>query len=78
MRYSKKAKFLQEHGWETLWSDNNWIKTEWWDTIGDIDRAGITTDDAYRLEKNKEREKEEDDALKKLPFNEMWEKIYGK
>lgn len=64
----EKVKFLKEHGWEQHWSDDNWIPpslvNRWksGDYSFDIDRAGCSTERAYRIqlaENNKPiREKE--------------------
>lgn len=47
--YEKKSKTLRENGWTDLWHPDNWVKEEWFDhpTI-DIDRAGVSTNVAYR------------------------------
>lgn len=45
--YDRKAQFLKDRGWETLWSDDNWVKTGWYETIANIDWAGLCTHKAY-------------------------------
>lgn len=43
--YKKKAEILKRFGWETWYSDDNWIKTKWWtDPNVDINTAGLTTE----------------------------------
>ena len=48
--------FLKQHGWETLWSEDNWIAPELikrWDSGDhsfDIDRAGCSTEWAYKIQ----------------------------
>ena len=47
-------KFLRNNGWETLWDEDNWIKTSWRENPNiNIDRAGISTIHAYKSELGK-------------------------
>jgi hypothetical protein len=47
--YEEKAKVLRENGWETWYSDDNWIKTEWIEQGKAYDRMGNSTDRVYAL-----------------------------
>jgi hypothetical protein len=54
--YEEKSKFLIKNGWETWYHADNWIKTEWYSNLNiSIDRAGCSTDMAYRICKNQNR-----------------------
>jgi hypothetical protein len=45
--------FLLSRGWETLWSEDYWIKTEWWkDPSKNVDTCGYSTKAAYEKELN--------------------------
>lgn len=46
----QKRKLLIENGWETLWNEDNWIKTSWKDDPRiNIDMAGYSLDAAHRI-----------------------------
>lgn len=46
--YEEKALILRSHGWETLWSEDNWIKSVWReDRRLNLDWAGSSTDNAF-------------------------------
>jgi hypothetical protein len=47
--YDDKAKALRDNGWETWYSDDNWIKTEWVEQGKKIDMMGRSTESAYKL-----------------------------
>lgn len=54
--YEEKSKFLIENGWETWYHVDNWIKTEWYNNPNiSIDRAGCSTDMAYLICKNQNK-----------------------
>ncbi|MCP4520939.1 MAG: hypothetical protein GY827_04475 [Cytophagales bacterium] len=75
MTKEKKIKFLRERGWRDIWSLNHWVTQDQIDNPKcDIDRAGCTLEGAYQYE----IEKDKREKLYSLPFNVMWEKIYGK
>ena len=47
---AQKRTYLKAHGWNTLWSEDNWVHTSWYNKPGmDIDRAGMSTDYAFRV-----------------------------
>ena len=50
--YEEKYKFLRENGWEDLWHVDNWIKSEWRNSGGNIDMMGRSMDAAYNTEEN--------------------------
>lgn len=74
MEKSKKVKFLESHGWETLWSEDNWISPDLlkrWNEKRDfnIDMAGCSTDVAYKYQmaqNHKPTEQEKLDFLNSL------------
>lgn len=40
---------IKANGWETLWSDNNWIKSEWnYDKTKNVDNMGHTLEHAFK------------------------------
>lgn len=45
--YDEIAKVLREHGWETWYNDDNWVKTEWYDQGKNIAMMGQSTEDVY-------------------------------
>lgn len=45
--YEMKSRHLMENGWETWYSDDNWVKTEWIEQGLSYDRMGGSTDDIY-------------------------------
>jgi hypothetical protein len=46
--YEEKAKLLKENGWTDHWHEDNWVKTEWFNSKNNIDRMGLSTDRAYQ------------------------------
>lgn len=49
LSYEQKAAILESNGWQTLWSKDSWIKTEWLNgpsKINNIDWATESTDSA--------------------------------
>lgn len=55
--YEEKSKTLIENGWETWHHDDNWIKTEWWEQGKKIDMMGRSTDEAYVILLNTQKDK---------------------
>lgn len=57
--YEEMIEFLTANGWETLWHEDNWIKTQWRnDPTKNIDTCGYSTENAYikcRYEKLREQ-----------------------
>lgn len=49
--YEDKAKYLRENGWVTWYHDDNWVRIEYFDSPHGPDRAGTSTDSAYKSEK---------------------------
>ena len=56
--YKEKEKALLENGWVTLWHPDNWVKKEWFDLEMNIDRAGVSTDRAYKSIKKSEKSRD--------------------
>ena len=49
--YEMKKKFLIRFNWHTWYHPDNWVRQEWEDEGRDISHAGLTTDEAYKVEK---------------------------
>lgn len=48
MTYQMMAAVLTSNGWQTLWADNNWIKSCWLDDRKiNVDWAGMSTEKAF-------------------------------
>lgn len=50
MTKEDKIKFLKEHGWTTLWLDNNWVKEKWIEhSVRRIKKVGYDLETAYNM-----------------------------
>jgi hypothetical protein len=59
--YINRAKILEEHGWTNLWHPDNWVRNEYFNhsTI-DVDRAGVSMEDAWRIINFEQQQVQED------------------
>lgn len=50
MTYDQKAAILRSNGWQTLWSDDYWVRVVWLnDRRINVDWAGMSTDQAFEI-----------------------------